>query len=288
MSLQMPVIYSSKRPLMFGVRQLRNFSPAKSGLVGQGGEAEVYRQGGRCGVPLIIKKYACGDALFLAKNEGARLCELDHPGIVKGYGYGADYVVMEYFNGRNLSLEQTRQPLSVIEAVDLLLMIATPLAYLHERGLVHGDLKPKNILYDGETIKLCDLSSCRLAGERLIINGYGTDIGTWHYFSPSRKLGHAPVPTDDLYGLGLTFIQLLSGKPIPIEEKEWWLRRTIEGSNLTSPLREIAYRLTMPNDRVLKNAGALINEIVTLPEEAFSLSPLQYLEYEFERITSGR
>lgn len=268
MSLQLPVVYSANRPVMFGVRLLQKFKPEQAPRVGCGGEAELYRQVGRCGVPLVIKKYLGEDHFFLAKNEGQYLCDLAHPGIVKGYGYGSDYVVMEYFNGRNFDLAQTRQPLSVIDAVGLLLAIATPLAYLHEQGLVHGDLKPKNILYNGETVKLCDFSSCRPAGQPLLINGYSTDIGTWHYFPPARRLGRPPVPADDLFGLGLTFLQLLSGKPIPVEEKEWWIKQQIEGSKLTSPLREITYRLTLPEGREFKAAGSLINDIIRVWKNA--------------------
>ena len=165
-------------------------------------------------------------------REGATMVSLRHDHIVPVYGAGVSegnalvlpgsaYIVMDYVEGPDL-LQHIRTPgvgpLSVTEAVRLGTEMASALAYVHERGIIHRDVKPANVLRrasDGRFF-LTDFGiALRADHARLTSGGADRGMGTYLYFSPEQVSGDAE-PATDLYGLGMVLFEALTMR-LPFE-----------------------------------------------------------------------
>jgi len=126
---------------------------------------------------------------------------------------GTRYIVMEYVRGRTLKESiESGGPLPVDRAVDILLCVLDALSYAHERGLIHRDVKPQNILLtpsgdarlaDFGIAHLVDSSSTRTAAI----------LGSAHYLSPEQARGEEATPASDVYACGIVLFESLSGGP---------------------------------------------------------------------------
>jgi serine/threonine protein kinase len=159
---------------------------------------------------------------FLHEAEAAS--KLDHPHILAVYSYGEQdglpYIVMPYMAGGTLTeyvLEHG--PLSLNEAQHHLQQIAAALDYAHEQGYVHCDVKPANILLDGEgNVVLSDFGIAHLmqpdlASPQQAVKSSETLMGTPDYISPEQALGQPLDGRSDIYSLGVTLYFLLAGEP---------------------------------------------------------------------------
>jgi predicted Ser/Thr protein kinase len=158
------------------------------------------------------------------KTETRRGLELSHPNIVRIYDFVDDEeaaaISMEYINGQTLSdLRMTRDKavFSVNELSNWLVGVCDALDYAHfQRKVVHRDLKPANIMVTADNCaKIADFGIARSLSDtmsRLSAAQHGTS-GTLPYMSPQQAMGERPLPTDDVYSLGATIYELLSGKP---------------------------------------------------------------------------
>jgi serine/threonine protein kinase len=148
---------------------------------------------------------------------------LKHPHIVRAYDAGehdgAHYLAMEYVPGPNLDgYLREHGPLPVDRAVAIAVQTARGLAYAHQRGVVHRDVKPANVLLaPGDVAKILDMGIARcmspadLAGERLTQSGQ--ILGTPHYMAPEQALDPKNAgPQADIYSLGCTLYRLLTGE----------------------------------------------------------------------------
>jgi serine/threonine-protein kinase PpkA len=148
--------------------------------------------------------------------EGRIVAQLQHPNIVTVHDIGRYnshfYMDLEYASGGSLS-RKIRQGLPEQRAVSLTLDIAGALAYAHRRDFVHRDIKPPNILFreDG-TALLSDfgIAKCLTSDNQLTV--VGMSIGTPNYMSPEQAMGLAVTPRSDLYSLGVTFYEMLTGE----------------------------------------------------------------------------
>ena len=148
--------------------------------------------------------------------EGRIVAQLQHPNIVTVHDIGRHnghfYMDLEYASGGSLS-RRIRQGLTEQRAVSLTLDIAGALAYAHRRDFVHRDIKPPNILFreDG-TALLSDfgIAKCLTSDNHLTV--VGMSIGTPNYMSPEQAMGRAVTPRSDLYSLGVTFYEMLTGE----------------------------------------------------------------------------
>lgn len=150
--------------------------------------------------------------------EGRLAASLSHPGIVQVYDVEADgekpYLVMELIEGESLDLRLARDgALPARNAASIAADVAEALAHAHAQGVVHRDVKPSNILIDGEgRAHLADFGiahSLAPAAARLTVSG--TVVGTLRYISPEQLAGREVGPRSDLFGLGAVLFEMLTG-----------------------------------------------------------------------------
>ncbi|MFT4978359.1 MAG: serine/threonine protein kinase, partial [Myxococcota bacterium] len=153
-------------------------------------------------------------------EEARSLSAIQHPNVVTVHDFGQTsegllFLVMELVDGRALSVLLGEGRLSVARAVALALQICSGLRASHQVGIVHGDLKPSNVLVSrlegiGELAKLLDFGLARLTGAS--VEG-GRVQGTPRYMSPEQAAGRALDPRSDIYSLGVMLYEMLAGKP---------------------------------------------------------------------------
>lgn len=138
-----------------------------------------------------------------------------HPNIVAIFEYGEEqglpYLAMEYIQGQDLKhylKEKTR--LDVGTALRIIIQVLNALGYAHEQGIVHGNIKPDNVIVlTDESVKVTDFSFTRL--DESNITRYGLVIGMSDYMAPEQLTGGPITPATDLYASGLILFELLSG-----------------------------------------------------------------------------
>ena len=157
-------------------------------------------------------------------KEGQAAAKLNHPNIVQaivvGEAGGYHYFVMEYVEGHTLYDDLAGgKVFTEAEALQTIIQIARALAHAHERGLIHRDVKPKNIMIaqDG-TAKLADMGLARLAADEQAAQAEaGKAYGTPYYISPEQIRGELNIDfRADIYGLGATLYHLVTGR-VPFE-----------------------------------------------------------------------
>lgn len=192
--------------------------------IGTGGMADVYLA--HCGLldrqvaVKILKEEFSRDKSFVQKfkTEALAAARLSHPNIVNIFDVGQEgdihYIVMEYIEGQTLQrIISEEAPLSVKKAVDIALMICQGIHHAHERGIIHRDIKPHNILVTAQgTVKVADFGIAQAVNKKTIT--FGGDLeGTVHYISPEQAKGDAVSPATDIYSLGCVLYEMLTGKP---------------------------------------------------------------------------
>ncbi len=141
---------------------------------------------------------------------------LAHPNILQIYGAGEDegrhFIAMEYLEGSTVrDILQNDGPLPPNEAVPIAVQIANALQYAHSRGVVHRDVKPDNIMVlpDGQ-VKLTDFGIAQIASD--IETDDEPVVGTPSYMSPEQIRGEETDPRTDLFSLGATLYEMLTGR----------------------------------------------------------------------------
>jgi len=160
------------------------------------------------------------------QREVETIAQLSHPNVVIAFDAGETenglYLVMEYVDGRDLATEVAQSgPLSMADAVDCVVQAARGLAYAHDHGIVHRDVKPANLLRDtAGVVKVADLGLAHLSdSDPSSVDGSltqaGTILGTADYIAREQALDSATVDHRvDIYSLGCTLFFLLAGRPM--------------------------------------------------------------------------
>ncbi len=161
---------------------------------------------------------------FFAEGRAAAL--LNHPNIVQAFDVGNEgdvyYFVMEYVDGRSVHDDiVTHKRYKEDEAVEIAIQIAEALEHAHERGLIHRDVKPKNIMITKEgVVKLADMGLARAMSDVEAAEAEaGRAFGTPYYISPEQIRGEKDIgPPADIYSLGVTLYHMVTGS-VPFEGK---------------------------------------------------------------------
>ena len=199
-------------------------------LVGTGGMSSVYRARDRLlerHVALkILHPHHSSDEDFVQRfrKEARLVAQLSHPNIVtvidRGDDGGRQFIVFEYVEGENLKEVVTREgPLPLRRVLELALQIGRGLAFAHSQGLVHRDVKPQNVLMNGDDqAKVTDFGIARSIDVDVGVTQTGTVLGTSAYIAPEQASGGDITPQTDVYSLGVVLYELLTGEvPFPGE-----------------------------------------------------------------------
>jgi serine/threonine-protein kinase len=189
--------------------------------LGTGGMANVYLAedevlGRRVAIKILNDRHA-GDDQFVERfrREAKNAASLSHPNIVsiydRGEAEGTYYIAMEYLDGRTLKeLIVARGPAPIHLAIDYARQILAAIRFAHRHGIVHRDIKPHNVLVDGEgRLKVTDFGIARAGVSQMTEEG--SIIGTAQYLSPEQAKGAPVDQTSDLYSVGVVLYELLTG-----------------------------------------------------------------------------
>src|SRR5438128_10078672 len=188
--------------------------------LGAGGMANVYlaedqELGRRVAIKILNERHA-NDEQFVERfrREAKNAAGLSHPNIVsifdRGEAEGTYYIAMEYLDGRSLKeLIVSRGPAPIPIAIDYARQILTAVRFAHRNGIVHRDIKPHNVLVDGEgRLKVTDFGIARAGASQM--TEAGSIIGTAQYLSPEQARGAPVDQTSDLYSTGIVLYELLT------------------------------------------------------------------------------
>jgi serine/threonine-protein kinase len=189
--------------------------------LGTGGMANVYLAedevlGRRVAIKILNDRHA-GDDQFVERfrREAKNAASLSHPNIVsiydRGEAEGTYYIAMEYLDGRSLKeLIVARGPAPIHIAIDYARQILAAIRFAHRHGIVHRDIKPHNVLVDGEgRLKVTDFGIARAGVSQM--TEAGSIIGTAQYLSPEQAKGAPVDQTSDLYSVAVVLYELLTG-----------------------------------------------------------------------------
>ena len=151
------------------------------------------------------------------RREARAAAQLSHPGIVtvidRGEEDGRQFIVFEFVEGETLKdLVERGGPLPIRRALEIALEVGRALAFAHQQGLIHRDIKPQNVLLNGEgTAKVTDFGIARSL-EAVGHTETGTILGTSHYIAPEQARGERVDAQTDVYSFGVVLYELLAGE----------------------------------------------------------------------------
>ena len=198
-------------------------------LIGIGGMAYVYEArdmiDNKTVAVKILKPEFAESEEFLRRfrNESKMIASLSHPNVVKVYDVGfsdkLQFIVMEYIDGITLKeYMENERILTWKDSVHFIIQVLRALQHAHDKGIVHRDIKPQNImLFTDGTIKVMDFGIAKSAKEQAYASTEQA-IGTVYYISPEQARGDEVDEKSDIYSVGVMFYEMLTGrKPFDAE-----------------------------------------------------------------------
>ena len=189
---------------------------------GEGGMGIVYRAhdtklGRDVALKFVTLASDCGELNDRLRREALSLAALNHPNIVTIHDFdeadGIPFLVLQWIDGRSLNHSSFRGPLSIPEFYRIALPVAEALGTAHNRGIIHRDVKPSNVLVseDGQ-IKVVDFGLAKFRQpDPEMIKTVGT-VGTVAYMSPEQACGDDIGPASDVFSFGILAYELLTGE----------------------------------------------------------------------------
>jgi hypothetical protein len=197
-------------------------------LLGQGGMSAVYKATDpnlkRVVAVKLIHPHLSNDPDFVKRfeEEATAVAQLRHPSIIQVYDFNHDeenyYMVLEFVPGETIQehlkrLNAAGRKLSVTKAIEYIADICDAVDYAHQRGMIHRDIKPANLMLNvmGQAI-LMDFGIAKIVGGQRH-TATGAVVGTAMYMAPEQIKGENPDRRADIYSLGVTLFEMLSGRP---------------------------------------------------------------------------
>ena len=267
-------------------------------LIGVGGMADVYKatdilEEKTVAVKILKTEFADNEEFVRRfRNESKAIAVLSHPNIVKifdvGFSEKIQFIVMEYIDG--ITLKEFMEQQGVIkwkDCVHFIIQILRALQHAHDRGIVHRDIKPQNImLFSDGTIKVMDFGIARFAREEgKTISDKA--IGSVHYISPEQARGDVTDEKSDIYSVGVMMYEMLCGvkpfdgdNPVSVAlmhmQNEAQPLRTVNDS-IPEGLEEIVIRAMQKEaPKRYQSASEMIKDI-----EEFKKNPSIVFEYKY-------
>jgi dienelactone hydrolase len=191
-------------------------------------------------------------------REARAASALDHPNICTIYDIdstddGQLFIAMAFYDGETIKGRLTRGPMPVPEALDVAIQVGQGLAKAHEAGIVHRDIKPANVMLTRDGLaKIVDFGVAKLAGSTDLTRT-GASPGTVAYMSPEQLQGGEATPESDVWALGATLFEMLTGRPPFEAESEWAIASAITTTEARSP-RELRPELGEDVEQLVLNA----------------------------------
>ncbi len=246
-------------------------------FLGRGAVGEVYRvrdrrrEGKEVALKLLSKALSANDAAKAGfRREGETALGITHPNVVRvhdlGEWAGRPYLYMEFVEGGTLRGALAQGPLGLDRALAIAKGLLSGLAHAHERGLLHLDVKPENVLLGADAVKVSDLGLARWVGE---LGAEGFAGGTPDYVAPEQRRGGTKLDARaDVYAAGVVLYEMLAGdlpegryEPLPVA--------------IPAPVRE-AIDAALSRDPAMRpaNAAALLERLLApAPPEAPPAEP---------------
>jgi serine/threonine protein kinase len=197
-------------------------------MLGQGGMSAVYKANDpnlkRVVAVKMIHPHLSSDPDFVKRfeEEATAVAQLRHPSIIQVYDFNNDddnyYMVLEFVPGETVQehlkrLNASDRKLSVTNAIEYIADICDAVDYAHQRGMIHRDIKPANIMINvmGQAI-LMDFGIAKIVGGQRH-TATGAVVGTAMYMAPEQIKGESPDRRADIYSLGVTLFEMVSGRP---------------------------------------------------------------------------
>ena len=190
-------------------------------LIGSGGMADVYKASdkklNRCVAVKILKSEFSSDENFINKfkQEAMAAASISNPHVVNVYDVGEEddinYIVMELADGITLKeLIQKKGKLEIIESIQIAMQIVNGIKEAHMHGIIHRDIKPQNVMVsaDGKA-KVMDFGIARAVTAQTIT---ANTVGSVHYISPEQARGSACDERCDIYSIGITLYEMITGR----------------------------------------------------------------------------
>lgn len=228
--------------------------------IGTGGMADVYKAKchrlNRLVAIKILKQEYSEDKKFVDKfrAEAQSAAGLSHPNIVNVYDVGEDnglyYIVMELVEGITLkSFIERKGSLEVREATGIAIQIAQGMEAAHDNHIIHRDIKPQNIIISREgKVKVTDFGIAKAASSNTITSNA---MGSVHYISPEQARGGYSDEKSDIYSLGVTIYEMLSGK-VPFTGDSTVSVALAHIQEDAIPLRTLNPEIPMSLDRIVQ------------------------------------
>jgi len=262
-----------------------------TGVLGHGGMSEVFSAEDiifkRIVAIKIIKEAFVSrpESIIRFENEARFSSALNHPNIVKIYDFNKyddlPYIVNEYVKGKTLKdYIDAKKRFSIQEVCHIMLQLCDAMMYVHNKGIIHRDIKPQNIFYDSNgDVKLADFGISYLLNSNLNVYENKRVMGTAEYLAPEVIRGKTPSFQSDVFAMGVTFYELITGcVPFdgdnPSEIAKMQVNNVIPSPkkiipNLSDDICEVIFKATNKDLNIrYKNAGEMrtaIHDLVNKP-----------------------